>query len=292
MLPFKRFLESLSEEKRNLVKELGLGGLLGLNVQQNRNQKIEELIRRFDPETRLLSVHGQQLEITENDVRRIFGLPAGTRDISKLKRNLRELRDRYNLKKEKRKELLRNMETIENNEEWQANFILVAIHCVLRPTSSLNCSPASLDFLDDVSGLQDMNWCKYVLDGLIAGTTDFHNQVKNVEDGLSFSLSLKGCTLLLEVIMQFLKIVFIDGSFVNTCLCTESGVFCHNFLQIFYVEHVKCRFMNIPWGLRSLPRICDWSDERLKKVYAIVNGKLDDCSVIILPIAYGNTICN
>ena len=208
MLPFKRFLDSLSGDKRALVEDLGFGGLLKLKVQQQRIKKIEELMRRFDPQTRKLAVHGRELEITEDDVRSILGLPAGSKDISKLKSNLRELREKYNLKKEKRKELINDLRNINNSKEWQANLILLAIHCVLRPTSSLVCSPSSLDFLDDVSGLREMNWCKYVINGLTAGVVDFHKQLKSVEAGEINTLWLKGCPFLLEVLMHLFSVYF------------------------------------------------------------------------------------
>ena len=103
MLPFKRFLDSLSEEKRHLIKDLGFDGLLELKIQQHRNQKIEELMRRFDPEIRTLVVHGRGLLISEDDVGRIMGLPAGTKDISMLKNDLGDIRETYNLDKKKKK---------------------------------------------------------------------------------------------------------------------------------------------------------------------------------------------
>ena len=217
MLPFKRFLESLSEEKRHLIKDLGLDGLVALKVQQHRNQKIEELMRRFDPETRTLIVHGRDLLISKDDVGRILGLPAGTKDINNLKNNLGELRERYNLDKKKRKEVIALMRNINDNQEWQANFILLAIHCVLRPTSSLYCCPSSLGFLDEVSGLQDMNWCKNVLDELIKWAADFHKQLKSVEAGNKNFLQLKGCTLLLEVLLLlFFQYIVTYKIFMNT----------------------------------------------------------------------------
>ena len=219
MLPFKRFLDSLSEEKRHLIKDLGLDGLLELKIQQHRNQKIEELMRRFDPETRTLVVHGRSLVISEDDVGRIMGLPAGTKDISMLKNDLGDIRETYNLDKKKRKEVIALMRNMTDNQEWQANFILLAIHCVLRPTSSIYCCPSSLDFLDEVSGLRDMNWCKYVLDGLTEGAADFHKQLKSVQDGEKNSLRLKGCTLLLEVLMVlFFEYIITYEIFMNT-LC-------------------------------------------------------------------------
>ena len=198
------------------MKDLGLGGLLQLKIQQHRNWKIEELMKRFDPATRKLGVHGRELVITEDDVERILGLAGGRKDISRLNSKLQELRQKCKMRKDSRKELIANMEGIENNEEWQANFILLAIHCVLRPTSALYCGPASLDFIDDGHGLENMNWCRYVLDGLVLGALDFHNQLKHLEGGKSLSLRLKGCTLLLKVVMQSFEYVAIYELFINT----------------------------------------------------------------------------
>ena len=109
------------------MKDLGLGGLLQLKIQQHRNRKIEELMKRFDPATRKLGVHGRELVITEDDVERILGLAGGRKDISRLNSKLQELRQKCKMRKDTRKELIANMEGIENNEEWQANFILLSI---------------------------------------------------------------------------------------------------------------------------------------------------------------------
>ena len=109
------------------------------------------------------------------------------------------------------------MRNMNDNHEWQANFILLAINCLLSPTSSLYCCPISLNFLDEVSGLQDMNWCKNVLDELIEGEADFHKQLKSVEAGNKNFLQLKGCTLLLEVLMLlFFQYIVTYKIFMNT----------------------------------------------------------------------------
>ena len=62
----------------------------------------------------------------------------------------------------------------------------------------------------------------------------------------------------------------------------RNGKIFYLFMQIYYMEHIKCKFVNVSWRQRLLPRISHWTDERVKKVYAIVNSKLDDDSVIIV----------
>ena len=156
-------------------------------------------MRRFDPTRRVLAVHGRELCITEEDVRRILGLSSGSACEAEHYGLMTELKEKYELKKVKRRDLIAGMSEIQEREEWEVKFIMLAICCVLRPTSSLNSSPATLDFLDEVGGLKEVNWCKYVLDGLVAGAVDFHNQIQNAADGKTNSLRLKGCTLLLEV---------------------------------------------------------------------------------------------
>ena len=199
MLPFTRFLKGLSEEKRNSVKELGFDGLLGLRIQQNRNVEVIELMRRFCWQTQTLRVHGKELKLTEQLVGRILGLPYGGRDMMKLKSNLGNVQQKYKVRRESRRALIEELSNMETGKEWQANFILLANHCVLRPSSSLSCSPCRLDFLDDISNMREMNWCKYVLDGLCAGAKDLQAQLAEFEKGDRSSLNLKGCTVVLEV---------------------------------------------------------------------------------------------
>ena len=54
------------------------------------------------------------------------------------------------------------------------------------------------------------------------------------------------------------------------------------------MEHVKCKSMITPWDQRSLPRIADWTDKGVKKVYDLVNDKLDNDEVIIIVNVYVN----
>ena len=54
------------------------------------------------------------------------------------------------------------------------------------------------------------------------------------------------------------------------------------------MEHVKCKSMITPWDQRPLPRIADWTDKGVKKVYDLVNDKLDNDEVIIIVNVYVN----
>ena len=52
------------------------------------------------------------------------------------------------------------------------------------------------------------------------------------------------------------------------------------------MEHVKCKSMITPWDQRPLPHIADWTDKGVKKVYDLVNDKLDNDEVIIIVNVY------
>ena len=49
---------------------------------------------------------------------------------------------------------------------------------------------------------------------------------------------------------------------------------------------MACGEVLLPWNQRPLPRLVDWTDELLRRVYGSVGRKFDDDSVILFVRRY------
>lgn len=71
--PFIDYLEKMSDERRDIIRRLGLGGLLEWS-RERINAMVLELYKRFDHNTCTLKVHGKDLALSEAVVGKIMGL--------------------------------------------------------------------------------------------------------------------------------------------------------------------------------------------------------------------------
>ncbi|CAL1355085.1 unnamed protein product [Linum trigynum] len=74
---FSGLVESLSDDKKKVILDMGFGGLLHLKRHKLKMQLLEDLMMRFNVTTSQLSVHGNRLTLSVNDVVTIFGLHDG-----------------------------------------------------------------------------------------------------------------------------------------------------------------------------------------------------------------------
>ena len=171
LLEFSKLLMDLQPCHKDMVMAMGMGGLLHLNIKRCRLGVAYELLKRFDPKSCELQVHGRKLPLDESRVSWILGLPSGGVAFSSLKYNKKKICAKYGIKenKLKRKDLLRELLSSEVGERWQALFLLFATNCVLKPSYTYHVSHEVLRVMSNGQNLKAVNWSKYVLDGIIKG---------------------------------------------------------------------------------------------------------------------------
>ncbi|CAI0381157.1 unnamed protein product, partial [Linum tenue] len=74
---FSGLIDSLSDDKKHVIEDMGFGGLLHLKKHKLKLKLCEELMMRFDVTTSQLNVHGNRLTLRVDDVVTILGLHGG-----------------------------------------------------------------------------------------------------------------------------------------------------------------------------------------------------------------------
>ncbi|KAH9610006.1 hypothetical protein KSS87_011289 [Heliosperma pusillum] len=143
----------------------------------------------------------EKFRLTEDDICDVFGLPNGGHDLELLVtglasssssdgESLKSLwRERYNIISSKdpiplsavKTKLLSNGLT---DEEFKQTFVLFAMSSFLAPASGAVVDLRLLSAVEDVSRIDQLNWCKYVLEELGIGVREAVRGAKNLWDRL------------------------------------------------------------------------------------------------------------
>ncbi|CAI0418009.1 unnamed protein product, partial [Linum tenue] len=242
---FSGLIDSLSDDKKHLIEDMGFGGLLHLKKHKLKLKLCEELMMRFDVTTSQLNVHGNRLTLRVDDVVTILGLHGGGMDVDTNLGEGDEVRVRFNLGYGQIK--CSNLKTdmmkdLTVGEEFRGKFLLYSMSRLLRPSTAVYVPNNYLRILGNIDDVGNLNWAKFVYDGLLEGIKDYQNKL----EGTSREQSVTGCILLLE---------------------------------IFYLEHVNMH--NVTRHSSSLPRIRHWDDKSIgtivKKVSSL--GGVDSIQV-------------
>ncbi|KAM0844531.1 hypothetical protein ACQ4PT_056985 [Festuca glaucescens] len=180
--------------KRNLVEEIGFGGMLKVQMLARLNLKfIAWLMERV--ESGKLKIDERILQIQYRDVQTVFGLPCGTRLIcpdapepseacveflcvsSSLSKGAHSLKaaEAY---------LLRD-DISEDSSKVQIDcfkiaFVVFVVGHLLAPSTKYDY--ISIDFwaaLSDTSRIKEFNWCRYVLEHLIRAVRKLKSDIRN-----------------------------------------------------------------------------------------------------------------
>ncbi|CAI0433006.1 unnamed protein product [Linum tenue] len=226
---------------------MGFGGLLHLKKHKLKMQLLEDLMMRFNVTTSQLSVHGNRFTLSVNDVVTTLGLHAGGMNVETQLGEDDEVRVKFNLgtgqiKCSRLKTDLLNDLTV--GEEFRGKFLLYLMCRILRPSTAVHVHNNYLKILANVNVVGNLNWAKFVYDGLLEGIKDY----KKKSDGASRDQHVTGCVLLLE---------------------------------IFYLEHVNMHILTRHSS--SLPRIRHWNDKSISKIVNKVSslGGVDSIQVNI-----------
>uniref|UniRef100_A0A803MJF9 Uncharacterized protein n=1 Tax=Chenopodium quinoa TaxID=63459 RepID=A0A803MJF9_CHEQI len=78
----KHVIIGLPEAHKQVVRDVGFGSFLLLNLDSNKNSFCHELVARFNPDRASLQLpNREEIEVLPKDVHAVFGLPIGGREI-------------------------------------------------------------------------------------------------------------------------------------------------------------------------------------------------------------------
>ena len=207
--------------KRNLVEDIGFGGMLKIQMLARLNLKFSAWLMERVESGKLKIDEERILQIQDHDVEKVFGLPCGNRRIClgtpegvPSEACIEFLRVSANLSKGahslKAAEAYLLRDDINEHSSkveidcFKIAFVVFVVGHLLAPSTKYDY--ISIDFwaaLNDTSQIKEFNWCRYVLEHLIRVVRKLKSDIRNRH----MTLTLVGCHIFLQV--MFISIVFV-----------------------------------------------------------------------------------
>ncbi|KAK9723829.1 hypothetical protein RND81_05G028300 [Saponaria officinalis] len=199
-------IPNLSEDQKEAVRQIGFGGLLHLKLSSIPQMMFGEFLYAFRNETFFEISESEKFKLSEDDVCDVFGLPNGGRDLELVLTGLgsSSASDVDSLKSLWRKKygIAGNKDPIplsavkkkltecrESGDEFKRTFVLFAMSSFLAPTSGSVVDFRLVSAVEDVSMINQLNWCKFVFIELVAG----------VREAVRGARYVRGCMVLLAI---------------------------------------------------------------------------------------------
>ncbi|KAL6903437.1 hypothetical protein ACP4OV_004250 [Aristida adscensionis] len=224
---FSSVIEALSDERRSIIESFGFGSLLKFRRCVVPNKFAQWVAHHVDYKSGDIVLNSKVIPITES-VNLVLDLPIGGIPFSKdANAGKAAVLSRFNLISIPSvrlfgDRLLNNVDM--SNEDVMVCFMIVALNCFLCPNSSLYPSVKYLGIFDDVFNLRNLDWCKFILEWLLAAIKSFNKGNKFGKE----KLTLRGCLY---------------------------------FLTVYYLDCVDFGHRQVPPGI---PRIVFWTDSMIR----------------------------
>uniref|UniRef100_A0A803L2I1 Ubiquitin-like protease family profile domain-containing protein n=1 Tax=Chenopodium quinoa TaxID=63459 RepID=A0A803L2I1_CHEQI len=210
----KKANTNFSPEQKQVVEEIGFGGLLHLKLKTLNRQMLPWLVEKFNAGSCMFTIAtGKEFVVTRNDICDVFCLPLSdicvpelnknSEDESVDKRIIQAWRSDYGLSGKQPLHLSklesRMVDLVDGGEEFKRCFVLQAMFSFLAPTTNRTVSLKLLKAVEKVDEIKTFDWCSYVLKKLKKAVQKY----KDDENAQNVS----GCLLALQI-MYFHRLNF------------------------------------------------------------------------------------
>uniref|UniRef100_A0A803MUC0 EF-hand domain-containing protein n=1 Tax=Chenopodium quinoa TaxID=63459 RepID=A0A803MUC0_CHEQI len=200
-----RIMEDFSDEQKKDVIEIGFGGLLHMNLQENiSHQLYNYIVTHYNPHARNLIVGKKEhaIHIDSSDIADVLGIPftdIPAKEISKNKKSINP--DEY-LKIEWRRKKKKTYVDIltykmlfekyrHSGAEFKKMFVMFAVSTILAPIGDKSPNFNIIKSLEDVCFIKSFNWAGYVMDFLCGSIADIQAFVLKKKEGKELKTKFK-----------------------------------------------------------------------------------------------------
>ncbi|KAJ0980603.1 hypothetical protein J5N97_008858 [Dioscorea zingiberensis] len=231
-------IKMLNEEKKEVMRCLGFGGLLEAASYSLRMGLVEKLVGCLDPDTGILLVHGRRLHMTAEHAGSLLGFPTDGPDVSSKLGRDGTTDERFRIARSSLtpRALYTELIQLPEGQEFKGKLLLYIIATIIRPTSNVHVSTSYLSLLAIMDDIIHLNWAKYAYEGLLTAVRTYNN-------GRARRVS-------------------------NKCI---GG--CIWLLQLFYLEHLAVGIIHQPIRDRQQPRVAFWTDTLIGRAVKHVNHR-------------------
>ncbi|CAA0828630.1 Unknown protein [Striga hermonthica] len=195
---FVKAVSGLTDAKKRVVREMGLGSLLDLRVTIAPSKMGFWLVNNFNHMDRKLQLYdGEKVHIKEDDVFAVFGLPRGAIELTNKKKRatstllddwirLLDVRATSNITASK---VLDRMNECAEGDDWfKIHFIVLMVTCLFESCLNGMANFRLVHALGDLSKVDNMNWCSYMIRCLVdtKRSWDSNRNQKNYSGPLLF----------------------------------------------------------------------------------------------------------
>jgi len=172
-------VSKFGELKKNLVRNIGFGGIFELPLFNKVDCKFTMwILSRIDCPRRVIVLDGEdQTDIVDMDVRRILGIPCGSRVVSGLHSD--ELVSQFEFRNLKSVEVVVTKDYPDGMDKaemdrFKVAFVVFVIGTFLAPTPKFNSvNPDFFGALVVPEEIHNFNWAAYVVEHIIQAATRF-----------------------------------------------------------------------------------------------------------------------
>lgn len=239
MFQIIKLVKTLTEAQKQVVVEMGFGGLLKIQFETLPMKMVHELVKSFVPQTRLQHVGSDKYWITKDDVHDIFGLPingdlvkevnlSGGGHDSGLRYEWKKFfgTDAYgNIPCDRLASLIESSK--DTGSQFRKYFVMYVMSVFFSPTARGQVDYKLVDLVEDVDSIPKFDWCEYVLRKLCEAISSYEST---------------------------------NYSCVNACVVVLMMCFMHRF---------PFRGEESP---SVLPLVCNWDEKRVKEIGLAIAG--------------------
>ncbi|CAA0816389.1 Unknown protein [Striga hermonthica] len=185
---FVKAVSGLSEDQKRAVRDMGFGCLLDLKITATPAKMGYWLVDNFNHMDRKLQLYdGGKIHVKENDVYSVMGLPRGTIEVANRKKKtesgvLKEWADIYNVSvatKITATKVLEMIQTCDRSDDWfKRHFVVLMITCLFESSQNGVANLRTVHLLDDLSNVNKMNWCAYLIRCLVGAKKSWNASQK------------------------------------------------------------------------------------------------------------------
>ncbi|XP_021864133.2 uncharacterized protein [Spinacia oleracea] len=207
---FITFISMMNEQKKEAVRNIGLGALLDFQLPTSSQQFVTWLCNNFEENSQYLYLlKNEKILIEFEDVKKIYGLPSGEVDIVEAKSDKASeefsafmarlkkifIDSKWNPLGNKVPSVQKILKYYSREDQIEAgpdanfitSFLVVTVNTLIKSTLSNQAYFKFLFSMMNYEQIRNLNWCKYVWEALLSTTAQIKKNLKQKDKATFFT---------------------------------------------------------------------------------------------------------
>ena len=209
---FSEMISNLTESQRKWIKDVGFTFLLDFELHMLPGKLSYNILQIFDHNTVSLKLKDAEINITQEDVYDVLGLPHGGLEIilgteEDYKERINAWHEQFNTEQVTAQKIVQAMKFQSVSDNFKLNFLVLMSNVLIGTTSCSYVDKKLLRFADNLDNLERYNWPEFLLGYLVFATESWNNTA---------STFFRGSLIFLTVSLQLSPFLFFSSCHVNS----------------------------------------------------------------------------